>query len=141
MPGLHKMNNTGLRFLRKLYEDNPEMAFTQMLSIYNSEAAERGWTRLRSSGTIGYHLTTMGLYQPGTRTPLPDPKRGVEIIELSGEKRKIITEVFGVSNANLSLILRHKRNGKNAENIRRMAIELGGVRYVKAVIANDTITL
>ena len=65
MPGLHKMNHAGLHFLRKLYENNPEMPFSQMLPIYNKEAKVRGWVCLRSSGTIGYHLTTMGLYQRG----------------------------------------------------------------------------
>lgn len=141
MPGLHKMNKAGLQFLRKLYDNSPEMPFAQMLPLYNNEATKRGWTCLRSSGTIGYHLTTMGLYRRGTRTAQPDPKRGLEIIELSTANRKVLMEMFGVSSANLSLILRHKRNGNNAENIRKKAIELGGTRYVKAVIANDTITL
>lgn len=141
MPGLHKMNHAGLHFLRKLYENDPQMPFSQMLPIYNKEAKTRGWMRLRSSGTIGYHLTTMGLYRRGTRTAQPDPKRGLEIIELSTANRKVLMEMFGVSSANLSLILRHKRNGNNAESIRKKAIELGGTRYVKAVIANDTITL
>ena len=49
--------------------------------------------------------------------------------------------MFGVSSALLSLILRHKRNGNKAEGIRKMALKLGGTRYVKAVIANDTVTL
>lgn len=141
MPGLQKMTNEGLWFLRKLYKENPEMPFKQMLPIYNKMAKSVGWRCLRSSGTIGYHLATMGLYQRGSRTPLPDSKRGLEIIELNTNSRKIIMEMFGVSSANLSLILRHKRNGKNAESIRNKAIELGGVRYVKAVIANDTVTL
>lgn len=45
-----------------------------------------------------------------------------QIIELRDtEKRKMIAETFGISLANLSQILRFKRNGKNAEAIRRMA--------------------
>lgn len=141
MPGLHKMNHAGLHFLLKLYENNPSMPFSQMLPIYNKEAKARGWVCLRSSGTIGYHLTTMGLYQRGTRTPQPDPKRGLEIIELSTANRKALMTMFGVSSAHLSLILRHKRNGNKAEGIRNMALKLGGTLYVKAVIANDVLTL
>lgn len=141
MPGLHKMNRNGLQFLQNLFNENPEMAFAQMLPIYNNEAKKQGWRCLRSSGTIGYHLTTMGLYQRGARTPQPDVLRGIEIIEISSNKRKIIMKAFGVSGAHLSMILRHKRNGRNAENIRRMALELGAIRYVKAVIANDKVTL
>lgn len=141
MPGLHKMNKEGLQFLRKLYKDNPEMPFAQMLPIYNKEAKTSGWMCLRSSGTIGYHLTTMRLYQRGTRTPQSDPMRGLEIIELNIKGRRMIMETFGISSSNLSLILHHKRNGKTAESIRNMAIGLGGVRYVKAVIANDVVTL
>ena len=38
-----------------------------------------------------------------------------QIIELRDtEKRKMIAETFGISLANLSQILRFKRNGKNA---------------------------
>lgn len=141
MPGCSKMNKAGLQFLQEEFKKNMNISFTQLLITYNNEAKTHGWRRLQSSGTIGYHLATMGLYQRGTRTPLPDPKRGLEIIELSAAKRKVLMDKFGVSSANLSLILRHKRNGNNAEGIRNMAIELGGVRYVKAVIADDTVTL
>ena len=43
-----------------------------------------------------------------------------QIIELRDtEKRKMIAETFGISLANLSQILRFKRNGKNAEAIRK----------------------
>lgn len=53
-----------------------------------------------------------------------------QIIELRDtEKRKMIAETFGISLANLSQILRFKRNGKNAEAIRRMAQENGGIKY------------
>ena len=49
-----------------------------------------------------------------------------QIIELRDtEKRKMIAETFGIALANLSQILRFKRNGKNAEAIRRMAQENG----------------
>lgn len=49
-----------------------------------------------------------------------------QIIELRDtEKRKMIAETFGISLANLSQILRFKRNGKNAEAIRKMAQENG----------------
>lgn len=141
MPGLQKMNCVGLYFLRDLYNNNPQMPFSQMLPIYNKEAKVRGWVCLRSSGTIGYHLAMMGLYKRGTRMPLPDSKRGVEIIELDSKSRKVIMKKFGISSTGLSFILHHKRNGKNAEDIRNMALELGGIRYVKAVIANDVVTL
>ena len=141
MPGFHKMNHAGLQFLGNLYKEKPGMSFKQMLPIYNKEAMMRGWRCLRSSGTIGYHLTVMGLYQRGTRTALPDPKRGMEIIEIDSNGRKTIMNEYGVSSANLSLTLRHKRNGKNADSIRNRAIELGGIRYVKAVIKNDVVTL
>ena len=47
-----------------------------------------------------------------------------QIIELRDtEKRKMIAETFGISLANLSQILRFKRNGKNAEAIRKMRSE------------------
>ena len=45
--------------------------------------------------------------------------------------RKMIAETFGISLANLSQILRFKRNGKNAEAIRRMAQENGGIKYTE----------
>ncbi|MCS2304053.1 hypothetical protein NXX23_19660 [Bacteroides ovatus] len=55
-----------------------------------------------------------------------------QIIELRDtEKRKMIAETFGISLANLSQILRFKRNGKNAEAIRRMAQENGGIKYTE----------
>ena len=53
-----------------------------------------------------------------------------QIIELRDtEKRKMIAETFGISLANLSQIL--KRNGKNAEAIRKMAQENGGIKYTE----------
>ena len=55
-----------------------------------------------------------------------------QIIELRDtEKRKMIAETFGISLANLSQILRFKRNGKNAEAIRKMAQEYGGIKYTE----------
>lgn len=55
-----------------------------------------------------------------------------QIIELRDtEKRKMIAETFGISLANLSQILRFKRNGKNAEVIRKMAQENGGIKYTE----------
>ena len=55
-----------------------------------------------------------------------------QIIELRDtEKRKMIAKTFGISLANLSQILRFKRNGKNAEAIRKMAQENGGIIYTK----------
>ena len=55
-----------------------------------------------------------------------------QIIELRDtKKRKMIAETFGISLANLSQILRFKRNGKNAEAIRKMAQENGGIKYTE----------
>lgn len=52
-----------------------------------------------------------------------------QIIELKGkEKRQKIADHFGISLANVSQILRFKREGPNAEAIRKMAEENGGVR-------------
>ena len=51
--------------------------------------------------------------------------------DISTEKRKMIAETFGISLANLSQILRFKRNGKNAEAIRKMAQENGGIKYTE----------
>lgn len=52
-----------------------------------------------------------------------------QIIELRDtEKRKMIAETFGIS---LGQILRFKRNGKNAEAIRKMAQENGGIKYTE----------
>lgn len=132
MPGLYKLNNDGIQFLCKLYKENPNMPFIQMLPIYNNEAQKHGWAHLRSSGTIAYHLTVLGLYRRGTRNPMPIPNRGQEIIELRTDARKIIMETFGISGPNLSLTLRRKRNGKNADAIRKMALELGGKLFVRA---------
>lgn len=53
-----------------------------------------------------------------------------QIIELRDtEKRKMIADTFEISLANLSQILRFKRNGKNAEAIRKMALENGGIKF------------
>lgn len=53
-----------------------------------------------------------------------------QIIELKDtEKRKMIAEHFGISLPNLSQTLRFKRNGANAEAIRSMAKENGGILY------------
>lgn len=53
-----------------------------------------------------------------------------QIIELKDtKKRKMVAEHFGISLPNLSQILRFKRNGVNAEAIRCMAIENGGILY------------
>lgn len=57
-----------------------------------------------------------------------------QIIELRDtEKRKMIAETFGISLANLSQILRFKRNGKNAEAIRRMAQEMVELNILKVM--------
>lgn len=132
MPGLHKTTNDSLQFIRKLYVENPKMPFKQMLPIYNNEAHKRGWMPLRSSGTISYHLTVLGLYERGTRDPEPVPNYAQEIIELGTDARKLIMKKFGISGPNLSLTLRRKRNGKNADAIRNMALELGGKLFVCA---------
>ncbi len=53
-----------------------------------------------------------------------------QIIELKDTiKRKMIAEHFGISLPNLSQTLRFKRNGANAEAIRSMAKENGGILY------------
>lgn len=53
-----------------------------------------------------------------------------QIIELKDtKKRKMIAEHFGISLPNLSQTLRFKRNGANAEAIRSMAKENGGILY------------
>lgn len=130
MPGLYKTTNESLQFIRKLYIENPKMSFKQMLPIYNNEAQKRGWMLLRSSGTISYHLTILGLYKRGTRAPEPVPNYAQEIIELGTKARKLIMKEFGISGPNLSLTLRRKRNGKNAEAIRNMAMQLGGKLFI-----------
>ncbi len=132
MPGYHKMNHAGLQFLSNLFKKNPNMPFVQMLPIYNKEANKRGWNVLRSSGTISYHLTTLGLYTRGARDQKSVPRKGLEIIELGTKERKKIMSAFGISGPNLSLTLRRKRNGKNADAIRKMALELGGKLFVRA---------
>lgn len=54
-----------------------------------------------------------------------------QIIELKDtETRKMIAKTFGISLPNLSQTLRWKRNGVNAEAIRKMAEENGGIRMV-----------
>lgn len=45
----------------------------------------------------------------------------------------MIAETFGISLANLSQILRFKRNGKNAEAIRRMAQEMVELNILKVM--------
>lgn len=53
-----------------------------------------------------------------------------QIIELKDtQKRKMIAKHFGISLPNLSQTLRFKRNGVNAEAIRTMAKENGGILY------------
>lgn len=132
MPGLHKMNNAGIHFLCKLYKENPNMSFKKMLPIYNDEAKRQGWRCIHSSWTISYHLIALGLYVRGTRNPKPVPRKGLEIIELETEARKNIMKTFSISGASLSLTLRRKRNGKNADAIRKMALELGGKLFIRA---------
>lgn len=132
MPGLHKMNNAAIQFLCKLYKEDPDMSFKKMLPVYNNEAKRQGWKCIRSSWTISYHLITLGLYVKGTRDSKPVPRKGLEIIELGTEARKKIMSAFGISGPNLSLTLRRKRNGKNADAIRNMALELGGRLFVRA---------
>lgn len=57
-----------------------------------------------------------------------------QIIELRDtEKRKMIAETFGISLANLSQILRFKRNGKNAEAIRRMDKKMVELNILKVM--------
>lgn len=134
MPGLKKMTNEGLQFLRKLYLENSEMPFKQMLPVYNEEAKRQGWKCIHSSWTISYHLIALGLYARGTRDPKPVSRKGLEIIELETEARKKIMEAFSISGPSLSLTLRRKRNGKNADAIRTMALELGGKLFVRVGI-------
>lgn len=134
MPGLHKLNNAGIQFLSRLYKEYPSMPFKKMLSVYNDEAKRQGWKCIRSSWTISYHLTALGLYVKGTRDSKPVPRKGMEIIELGTEARKKIMATFGISGPNLSLTLRRKRNGQNADAIRAMALELGGRLFVCADI-------
>ncbi len=132
MPGLHKMNNAGIQFLCKLYKENPNMSFKKMLPVYNDEAKRQGWRCIRSSWTISYHLIALGIHVRDTRDPKPVPRKGLEIIELETEARKKIMETFSISGPSLSLTLRRKRNGKNADAIRKMALELGGKLFVRA---------
>lgn len=54
-----------------------------------------------------------------------------QIIELRNkEKRQMIADTFGISLANVSQILRFKREGPNARAIRKMAEELGGIKMI-----------
>lgn len=55
-----------------------------------------------------------------------------QIIELKDTgKRKMIADFFNISLPNLSQILRYQRNGPNADAVRKMAEEHGGVRMVE----------
>jgi hypothetical protein len=51
------------------------------------------------------------------------------LIVLESEKRKMICKHFGVTNQNLSQVLKFKRNSPNAIRMRAMALENGGKLY------------
>lgn len=135
MPGLHKMNNEGLRFLRKLHEDNPEMPFMQMLPIYNNEAAKRGWNSLRSSGTIVYHLNVMGLYKYGERTSR-NKYRGQRFIKADASQQEAIAKQFFTTTRTVRSALNYETNSPFAKTLRAYALNHGCKLYEVTLVDN-----
>lgn len=131
MPGLHKMNRAGLQYLRNLFNENPNMPFAQMLPIYNNEAVKRGWRCLRSSGTIAYHLTTMGLYEYGERA-VSNNDFGHKLIKVSVNVKKEIAKIFSVSNIAVWDALNFRTQSQKAKDIRAWALNHGGKLFEEA---------
>lgn len=147
MPGLQKMTNGGLGFLRKLYKENPAMPFRQILPIYNEMARTKGWRCICSSGTIGYHLSKMGLYKIGSRAISIDIESACHRkirhkIELNANGKAELTKIFGVSVQNVSQALLFSRNSPKAHKIRDAALKNGGkLLEIKEIETTETIKI
>lgn len=126
MPGLHKMNIDGLLFIEKSFKENPSIAFTQLLVTYNKEAIKQGWRCLRSSGTLAYHLQMMGLYNGGSRAPLPNKDFGHRLIRVSENLKKEMYEKFKLSNVSIWGALHFRTQSETAKEIRSYALSRGG---------------
>lgn len=131
MPGLYKMNHAGLQFLRETFKKDTSIPFTQLLIIYNNEAKVRGWMCLRSTYTISYHLSNMGLYQNNTRIVV-NSDFGHKLISASIKLRKELAVRFGVSNVAVLDALRFKTQTKLANDIRAWALNHGGKLFEEA---------
>lgn len=131
MPGCSKMNRAGLQFIRKLYQDNPEMPFAQMLPIYNDNAIRNGWGCLRSSGTIAYHLTSMGLYRYRERI-ISNKDFGHRMVKVSTSVKKEMAKKFSVSNIAIWDALNYRTQSKLANEIRAWALNHGGKLFEEA---------
>lgn len=132
MPGLHKMNKDGLQFIGKLFEENPSVAFTQLLVTYNENAVKQGWRCLRSSGTLAYHLQMMGLYSGGSRAPLPNKDFGHRLIRVSEKLKKEMCEKFKLSNVSIWGALHFRTQSEAAKEIRNYALSHGGKLFEEA---------
>lgn len=125
MPGMSKMNNAGLVFLKDAFRDDPNITSIKLLLKYNEQAIKRGWQILKSSGTIRYHLNMMGIklnYAMG-----PHPAYGMAKILMDyGVKRKL-AEKFKVSEVTVRDALKFKTKSRMANMLRKAALEMGGV--------------
>lgn len=131
MPGLHKMNNAGLQFLRETFKKDTSIPFTQLLVIYNNEAKVRGWMSLRSPYSLSYHLNTMGLYRKNTRI-VSNKDFGHKLIKASLMVKKELAIRFGVSYETVCNALKFQTQTKLANDIRAFALNNGGKLFEEA---------
>lgn len=136
MPGCSKMSRAGLLFLRETFMNNPNIPFTQLLALYNMKAADRGWRRLKSSGTLGYHLTVMGLYKYNTRHIVPHEKKGCGFIKASTKLQEEIATKFEVTTRTVRSALKYETNSPSAKIIRAYALNHGGKLYEVKLVEN-----
>ena len=126
------MNRCGLTFIKEQFKTNPSISFIKLKETYNEEAMKRGWRKIKSAGTIAYHLSVMGMYTPCSRNYVHDTvcemrKAGVRReIELNAKGKAALAKTFGVTVQSISLALLFRRNSAQACKIREAALKNGG---------------
>ena len=84
-----------------------------------------------------YHLKKHGLLKDVHRAVFSSPKKGNEIILIPSKTRHRIAEMLHVSTVNVSQALRYQRNSDRAKVIRKIALEMGGVEYIRKEVINQ----
>ena len=127
MSRIKKMTTEELLWVRQMYlKKNSDLRTIQRK--INVQREKLGLEKINSSNTIKYFLKQEGIYIPVKNTSNIDKDK---LIQANKETRKKICEHFGVSNANVSQVLRFQRNSKAAIAMRKMAIENGASLYEK----------
>ena len=128
MPGLHKMNCLGICFLKDQFLKNPSISYSELTKRYNEKADKMGWRRLKSSGTVGYHLQKAGLSQIRIRKLYNHGNKKYKI-EATIEQRAQLAKTFGTSTRNVIYALNFERNSELALRIRQAALNMGCKQY------------